>query len=100
MIRSNRSNGSGFAVECAYESEHTKEGGNGAYCTNDNGNGQWTIHCCHTCKERHGDRLAYLAEYIRAGYITAEDIERAMPEGARRPDKSEPYIRHARRWGL
>lgn len=80
MIRSERSNGSGFAVECAYESEHTEEGGTGTFCTNDNGNGHWNIYCCHTCKERHGDRLAYLAEYIRADYITAEDIERAMPE--------------------
>jgi len=80
MVRSDRSNGSGFHVECAFESEHTNEGGTGTFCTNDNGNGHWNIYCCHTCKERHGDRLAYLAEYIRAGYITAEDIIRAMPE--------------------
>lgn len=74
MIKAERKGG-GFHVTCPFEHEHTTTGGLGTFCVNSDGDLPWTIHCMHaSCTSNDRDRLDYLAEYIRQGYVLAEDL--------------------------
>jgi hypothetical protein len=81
MKKGARASGSGFHIECPFESEHSTTGGSGTFCTNDNGHGKWTINCCHdSCKSQERDRMDHLSGLVHAGYVTADDIEELLPD--------------------
>ncbi len=75
MVGKSRDRG-GYVITCPFEGEHTHAGGEGTFCDNGNGDDHpWMIHCSHnSCISAGRKRLEFLAEYIRLGYISAEDL--------------------------
>ena len=76
-----RSGKDGFHITCPYEEQHTSPGGKGTWAANSDGDRPWMIQCQHTsCKITHERRnLDFLAELIRQGYVTAEDLSIQQP---------------------
>lgn len=77
MLKAERPSKGGYHVTCPYEEDHSTPGGFGTFCANgdDDGEKGWTIHCTHaSCKSNGWTKLDFLAEYIRMGFITAQDL--------------------------
>ncbi|MCC0010882.1 MAG: DUF927 domain-containing protein [Hyphomicrobiaceae bacterium] len=73
MIKADRAGKDGFHITCPYEDNHSNVGGLGTFCANGDDDRSWTIFCSHnSC---HGnDRYDYLAEFVRQGFVTADDL--------------------------
>lgn len=71
----------GFHITCPYEDQHTTPGGKGTWAANSDGDLPWMIQCQHTsCKITNERRnIDFLAELIRQGYVTAEDLGIQQP---------------------
>lgn len=94
-----RPNGAKTAIQCPFEREHTKPGGEGCVAVNSSDlphsglpaiKSGFFIKCMHNaCVGR--DRLAFVAEMLRQEWLTDEDL--TAPEfltGATPPDNSAP----------
>lgn len=74
MIRKDRANG-GFTLQCPFEDEHSTFGGDGFFASNGDEKFPWTMSCSHqSCKTAKRGRIDFLSEYIRQGYVTANDL--------------------------
>lgn len=81
-FRTPRSEG-GTHMECPYEEGHTTAGGTGFFAVNASDNGEYGfgIHCSHaSCQTERGrgrgvDRAVYIAQFLRLGWLTLEDLE-------------------------
>ncbi|MGE0320530.1 MAG: hypothetical protein AB7O94_22420, partial [Hyphomicrobiaceae bacterium] len=73
MIKADRAGKEGFHITCPFEDNHSSTGGLGTFCANGDGDRSWTIFCSHNSCHGH-DRYDYLAEYIRQGFVTADDL--------------------------
>lgn len=84
MIKADRAGKDGFHIECPFESNHSTTGGLGTFCANGDDDRSWTIYCSHNSCHGH-DRDDYLAEFVRQGFVTAEDLK-----GEAEPETEEP----------
>lgn len=75
-IGGDRSNGTGFHITCPFEGDHSEPGGSGTFVANGDGVKSWNIHCCHNgCLSQDRKGTHYLAELIRQGFVTVDDLE-------------------------
>lgn len=95
-IKTPRTNGPGFHIECPYEDEHTKAGGLGTYAINaSDGDRGFHIHCTHnSCQGR--NKLEYVQRMAELEWFTIDDLqdERFCPsllrEEVEERESSEP----------
>jgi len=74
-IKSPRTNGPGFHIECPFEDEHTKAGGLGTYAINatDTDNG-FHVFCTHdSCQGR--NKLDYIKKMVELDWFTVTDLQ-------------------------
>lgn len=74
-IRTPRTNGPGFHIECPFEDEHTKAGGLGTYAINaSDGDKGFHVHCTHnSCHGR--NKLEYVQRMVELEWFTVDDIQ-------------------------
>jgi len=90
MVKQARSDtsGGGFHIECPFEANHTKSGGLGTFAANGDGDKSWVIYCSHNSCHEH-KKLDFLKEFIKEGWITAEDLGVPLNEPS---PKTEPPV--------
>lgn len=74
-IRTPRTNGPGFHIECPFEDEHSSAGGLGTYAINssDTDNG-FHVHCTHNnCAGR--NKLDYVKQMVELEWFTVDDLQ-------------------------
>ena len=81
QLGEDRAGKEGFHITCPFEDQHTSPGGKGTWAANSDGDRPWMIQCQHTsCKVTNERRnLDFLAELIRQGYVTADDLGIQQP---------------------
>lgn len=90
MIRASRSP-TGFHIECPYEHEHTRPGGQGTFCANGDGDHSFTIFCSHNaCSDRRS--LDFLKRMVLDGRIVASDLGIQIVEVAPPTDKNAALV--------
>jgi hypothetical protein len=74
-IRTPRTNGPGFHIECPFEDEHSKAGGAGTYAINaSDGDTGFMIHCTHnSCAGR--NKLEYVQGMVELEWFTVDDLQ-------------------------
>lgn len=98
MIKHARSNG-GFHITCPYEAEHSSVGGAGTFCANGDGDHSWTIYCMHDgCTSQNRSKIDHIAELVRQGYVTAQDLGITVAEPTTLP--ADPVADAARALGI
>lgn len=69
-------NKGGWTIRCPFEDEHSQPGGAGTFAVNTDGDYPWNIYCSHaSCQDAGRKRLDFLAQWIRQGLVSVEDLE-------------------------
>lgn len=74
-VKSPRTNGPGYHIECPFEDEHSKAGGLGTFAINGSENDKgFHIHCTHdSCHGR--NKLDYIKKMVELEWITVGDLQ-------------------------